>query len=899
MTNPRGHPDFSYGPLWGIPRKEQVHGFARQATPPGVGYDTRGFQMRIRSKVARSVFLLSFVFSLSALARPQLPAKLKQQAPANCEISGVVTDAATGRPIAHAQVMVFSQGSGIMGGIPPVVLIGSPCAHCELPGPLRYQTLTDARGRFSIHSMAAGWYRVGAVARGYAEQFHQVKKGGLGLNLFELQPGRRRDDISIRLPRQAVLTGRVIDEHGRPVFSAYVQLMQYGPPPAKQKKLFPVTATVTDDRGEYRLFGLLPGRYYIEARYQPGLDLSSLSPDDVAERFQRPRMAAGTFSPLFFYPGVTKLADAKPVEVTAGQVLSSLDISVRPFTATENVKLKPRYSPPRPRGDCEASGTVTNAVTGQPLQDAWVFLGSSTLGPPLLKTSTDAEGRFVVHAIPCNWAQPLLAWKHGFVRKIFSPTLAPPPGMRDPSRFHWRMNNLHFALAPAGVITGRITDRHGKPAACIHVGLIYDGDPSHPRRLGNASPQTVTDDRGRYRFFELAPGRYSVAAQIRYSLAVRTLTPVDSNSRSPLFGYRSPYIYYPHALTLAGAKTIRVAPGQEVKGIDFSVEPVVTHSISGVVKGPALQTVGHGLRVVLMPARSPYGLPFAVHGKPVDASGKFQIAGVADGSYVLWATAFVRDRWYAAWTRITVTHANITGVVLDPHPGWDITGHLRVESQPQGNFRYEISTQQQDDPLWPQTARSQDLPAGGAFELKGLFPGHYLVRVYVQRRTRLPFRYPRRFEVHPPPNWFLKSARFGTQNVRTGLLTVPMSKPAGALDLTVSWNGAQILGTVVNSAGKPASHVSVVLVPASKRRRARWLFRFAPLYEQNHFMLRGVPPGRYRLFAWNDVEYGEWFDPKFLERQWKKGADLDLSEGETKSVQLRAIDVGEGVAVLH
>jgi hypothetical protein len=284
-------------------------------------------------------------------------------------------------------------------------------------------------------------------------------------------------------------------------------------------------------------------------------------------------------------------------------------------------------------------------------------------------------------------------------------------------------------------------------------------------------------------------------------------------------------------------------------------------------------------------------LPFAVHGKPVDASGEFQLAGVAAGSYVLWATAFVRDHWYAAWSPISVARGNITGVVLETHPGWNITGHLRVEGQPQGDFHYQISAQQQDDPLGAQTARAQDLPAGGTFELKGLFPGHYLVRVYVQRRTHLPFRYPRRFTVHPPPNWFLKSARFGTENVRTSLLTVPMRKPAGALDLTVSWDGAQVLGTVVNSAGKPATLASVVLVPASKLHRAQWLFRFAPLYEHNRFMLRGVPPGKYRLFAWNDVEYGEWFEPKFLGRQWKQGTFLELSEGETKSVKLHEINV--------
>ena len=146
--------------LFGFPRKERTRRFPRQAALSDVRYDARGSRMRIRSTVARSAFLLSVVLSLTASARPQLPAKREQPRPADCEISGVVTDAATGRPPARAQVMVFSGVSGAMGGILLAPGVATPCAQCELPGPLRYQTLTDARGRFTIRGMAAGWYRV-------------------------------------------------------------------------------------------------------------------------------------------------------------------------------------------------------------------------------------------------------------------------------------------------------------------------------------------------------------------------------------------------------------------------------------------------------------------------------------------------------------------------------------------------------------------------------------------------------------------------------------------------------------------------------------------------------------------------------------------------------------------
>jgi hypothetical protein len=45
----------------------------------------------------------------------------------------------------------------------------------------------------------------------------------------------------------------------------------------------------------------------------------------------------------------------------------------------------------------------------------------------------------------------------------------------------------------------------------------------------------------------------------------------------------------------------------------------------------------------------------------------------------------------SAWARVKVAQGNVTGVVLDPHPGWNIAGHLKVEGQAPGYFRYTIS----------------------------------------------------------------------------------------------------------------------------------------------------------------------------------------------------------------
>src|SRR2546423_1809774 len=82
-----------------------------------------------------------------------------------------------------------------------------------------------------------------------------------------LADGQTLDNINISLPRGAVITGRVTDEFGDPAPSVSVSLMrlqfQQG-----QQRLVPAGAggfPGTNDIGEYRIFGLPPGQYYVAA----------------------------------------------------------------------------------------------------------------------------------------------------------------------------------------------------------------------------------------------------------------------------------------------------------------------------------------------------------------------------------------------------------------------------------------------------------------------------------------------------------------------------------------------------------------------------------------------------------------------------------------------------------
>ena len=814
------------------------------------------------------------------------------QRPADCQISGLVVDAGTGKPMPGAQVKVFSPPSGVIGGVIPVVVPTSPCVRCDPLGVLRYRLRTDATGHFTVRKMEPGAYVVSAVADGYAEQVFDAHEKYMR-DAFSLRPGQERDDIVVRLPRASVLAGRVIDEHEEPVPGSLVQVLQYGPEGVLQKMLLPVTGTMTDDRGEYRVFGLLPGRYYLVAGYQPDFDLGAFNVYDLERKFyfariSRPVASWEAFPPLFFYPSGTDPSRARPVNLEEGQVISNLNISVRPMTKGEQAAIDKFHLLPPLSGACEASGRVMNAVTGHPLGNAWMFLGPSfsMYRHPAVHIRTDSGGRFDLQSIPCDWSLPLGVRANGFVEQEKEPKLGPTYRVQPEPQFRsqHKITGMLIKMAPTGVIAGRIIDAHGNPVECAHITVANAYPSSDPRRWLTPYRETVTDDLGRYRLFDLPAGEYYVAAQTRTTQPIPALPASTSDLRllgaSPGVSV-SPYIYYPHATTPGDASLVRLAPGEQMTGIDFSLSPVPTYEISGTVQGTAWRLAGEKVRLILVPAKGAFGISLR-NGDVVqlDDSGHFRILGVPSGSYVLWAVLAAGMTPYAAYAPITVSHANVTGVKLDPQGGWTVHGNLTVEGQPDSHFQYRVIAEREGADFLFQRVQANDVHSGDSFALKGLFPGRYRIRVEMW-----------------PQGGFIKSATFGSQDVRTNLLEIPQQQAAGLLELVVSWDRVQIQGTVLGPDGLPVTSATVVLAPAPGLRSDAWLFKSVPTYFEGHFLLQGIPPGKYTLFAWDKIAYGAWLQPGFLDGAEGYGVAVTVVAGQKQTVTLHEI-VASGAATV-
>ena len=121
--------------------------------------------------------------------------------------------------------------------------------------------------------------------------------------------------VDFKLTPHAVVAGRVLDSDGEPVPNVQVSTMLHRYTP-RGKQLMQTGGSSTNDLGEFRIFGIAPGRYYLQATH-------GMRWDAAMDRSARTGPEEG-YVPTYF-PGTTDPASASMIDVTAGQQLLGLD----------------------------------------------------------------------------------------------------------------------------------------------------------------------------------------------------------------------------------------------------------------------------------------------------------------------------------------------------------------------------------------------------------------------------------------------------------------------------------------------------------------------------------------------------------------------------------------------
>jgi hypothetical protein len=124
-------------------------------------------------------------------------------------------------------------------------------------------TTTDQEGRYEFTDLPAGRYSLTAVKTGYVTISYGQRRpneAGRPLDLADKQIAERVDFV---LPRAGIITGRVVDEYGEPVANVMVQPMLHRTINGVRQLMPSGQSVTTPDTGEFRLWGLTPGDYYV------------------------------------------------------------------------------------------------------------------------------------------------------------------------------------------------------------------------------------------------------------------------------------------------------------------------------------------------------------------------------------------------------------------------------------------------------------------------------------------------------------------------------------------------------------------------------------------------------------------------------------------------------------
>ena len=263
--------------------------------------------------------------------------------------------------------------------------------------------VTDNEGRFAFTGLAEGRYTLNARKAAHLSVNYGAKRPGRPGTTLILAAGQRLIDLRLVLQPGAVISGLVRLANGDPVPNTQVVAVPVAQANAGGRYVDPMTFR-TDDRGEFRIYGLVPDTYLIavtptigrtEIHQRAAAEYEELF-RSLAQRPPQPLAPGATPTPVAppppvplsgfaptYYPGTPVSANAVPVTVRAGEVREGVDIAV----AMVRVGM--------------ISGIV-RGIDGQPTQNVEISVAPG--GPPLpisaslnIRTSRpDKEGKFTL-----------------------------------------------------------------------------------------------------------------------------------------------------------------------------------------------------------------------------------------------------------------------------------------------------------------------------------------------------------------------------------------------------------------------------------------------------------------------------------------------------------------------
>ena len=406
-------------------------------------------------------------------ATPAQSSKAQDKTPTPCRVSGRVVSAVDGAPLKSSRVALIQEDAK--------------------DRPQVFATSTDIDGHFEIKDVIAGRYTFFAMHVGFVDQQYQAKSTGEGA-VLALQPGQEITDVQFRMIRAGVITGRILDENGEPLAKVMVSAMRNptseemeddGGRPSRREHLIAACESITDDRGEYRLYGLKPGEYYVKASESAGYNSSYYF--GPARDYQLQHELGSEYAPLY-YPGVLNAGQALAVAVAGGDEIQA-DFNMRRVLSVE------------------VAGKVIGP-DGKAPSSCYVRIessGSRESGSTDFDSGVDSKGEFSIKNVPPG-SYTIVASEYD-QGKLWHARQKIEVGER-------KVNSLVLALGAGNKIVGHVAfTGRGKSPNPDHVFLWLEPiDDSND--IGGS---TRSEKDGSFEILDVPDGSYAVHARLRDS----------------------------------------------------------------------------------------------------------------------------------------------------------------------------------------------------------------------------------------------------------------------------------------------------------------------------------------------------------------------------------------------
>jgi hypothetical protein len=508
---------------------------------------------------------LRMIFIVSALAGP-LVAQTIPEDPPPAIIEGSVINIQNSRTIPRATVTLL-----------------------HLKGTGSKSSRADGSGHFIFKNVEPGIYRLMAERQGF---FSDERKREYQ-PLFEVAAGDHVRNMPVRLMPAAAVRGEILDEYNDAVQDVEIRLM-VSQTRLGQMYLRVAAKATTDDRGEYRIAGLHPGKYYAVVEYKPkALTTLAAIVDNVNAlqqmtdnhghpiKVEMPRVPDPAYTyPTLFYPSTSDFQQAQSLKLNPGD-----EVAVNFLLVSAPV--------------VSIRGRVTNGMTGQPPKGASVsaFWTKYMEGDGLPALVSSEDGSFEIRGA----APGIYTLRAGFTEDNQSYAGEQTVEVGDQGA-----QNVQIAAVPDFVAAGHVTVA-GDVEKPRRVLIEFAGEGLMPRIRSTANfPEFKFEA-------QLRPERryYAVVRNLREDYYLKSLA---------VAGHELP----PDNVVVSGIRgdmEIVLSPhGAQIEGALFDAKDDLTRG-----------------SILLVPDVAQPGPPDLYRRASADSKGKFTLRGVAPGSYRLLA----------------------------------------------------------------------------------------------------------------------------------------------------------------------------------------------------------------------------------------------------------------------